>query len=75
MESQLRQLGLQIKLDSGNYYVLSDYVVCEEGRALSPEQSKIINHLSIHMDEFRINILGYLKKNGEFEKVIDEMEV
>jgi hypothetical protein len=42
MESQFRQLGLQIKLEGGKYYLLSDYVVCEEGKNLSPEQTKMI---------------------------------
>jgi mRNA turnover protein 4 len=42
MESQLRNLGMQIKLDNGKYYVLSDYVVCKEGEKLTPEQSKMI---------------------------------
>jgi hypothetical protein len=41
MESQLRALGLQIKLDNGKYYVLSDYTVCTEGENLTPEQSKV----------------------------------
>jgi mRNA turnover protein 4 len=42
MESQLRQLGLQVKLESGKYYLLSDYVVCHQGEGLTPEQSKMI---------------------------------
>lgn len=42
MESQLRQLGLQIKLESGKYYLLSDYVVCQQGEGLTPEQAKMI---------------------------------
>ena len=42
MESQLKHLGLQIKLDNGKYYVLSDFIVCEEGKNLTPEQSKLI---------------------------------
>ncbi len=75
MEAQLRQLGLQIKLDSGKYYVLSDYMVCEEGKPLTPEQSKMINHLGIQMDEFRINILAHLKKNGEFEEAQNDMDL
>ncbi len=75
MEAQLRQLGLQIKLDNGKFYILSDYVVCEEGKALTPDQSKMVNHLGIQMDEFKINILGYVKKNGEFEEVKNEMEL
>jgi mRNA turnover protein 4 len=42
MESQFRQLGLQIKLEGGKFYLLSDYVVCREGENLTPEQSKMI---------------------------------
>jgi mRNA turnover protein 4 len=42
MESQLRQLGVQVKLDNGKFYVLSEYTVCEEGKQLTPEQTKMI---------------------------------
>jgi biotin operon repressor len=42
MESQLRQLGLQVKLESGKYYLLSDYVACQEGEPLTPDQAKMI---------------------------------
>ena len=42
MESQFRNLGLQVKLESGKYYLLSDYEVCKEGQALTAEQSKMI---------------------------------
>jgi mRNA turnover protein 4 len=74
MESQLRQIGLQIKLDNGKYYVLSNYVICEEGKPLTPEQAKMVNHLGIQMDEFKINILAHLNKSGHFEEVADQME-
>ncbi len=46
MESQFRQLGLQIKLDNGKYYLLDDYVVCEEGKEITADQSKMIVSLS-----------------------------
>jgi len=42
MESQFRVLGMQIKLEGGKFYLLSDYVVCDAGANLSPEQSKMI---------------------------------
>jgi biotin operon repressor len=42
MESQLRQLGLQVKLVDAKWYLLSDYEVCTEGKALTPDQSKMI---------------------------------
>lgn len=69
MESQFRQLGLQIKLESGKFYLLSDYVVCEEGKALTADQSKMIRHLGIQMDEFKIVMKAYLSKNGEYTEV------
>jgi len=42
MESQFRQLGLQLKLEGGRFYLLSDYVVCQEGEHLTPDQTKMI---------------------------------
>jgi hypothetical protein len=42
MESQFRQLGMQIKLESGRFYLLTDYIVCQEGENLTPDQSKMI---------------------------------
>jgi len=42
MESQLRQLGLQIKLESGKFYLLSDYLVCQDGVGLTPDQAKMV---------------------------------
>ena len=83
MESQLRQLGLQVKLESGKYYLLSDYVVCEKGEALTPDQAKMIvkffinyiqKHLGIQMDEFKIYVLSYLTKNGEYKEITENIE-
>ena len=46
MESQLRQLGLQVKLVDAKWYLLSDYEVCKEGKPLTADQSKmIVRHL------------------------------
>jgi biotin operon repressor len=42
MESQLRALGLQVKLEGGKFYLLTDYVVCKAGENLTPDQSKMI---------------------------------
>jgi mRNA turnover protein 4 len=42
MESQFRQLGLQLKLEGGKFYLLSDYVVCQEGEHLTADQTKMI---------------------------------
>ena len=56
MESQFRQLGMNIKIDDGKFCLLDDYVVCQEGKALSPDQSKMCKHLNINLDEFKIFI-------------------
>lgn len=69
MEGQFRQLGLKLKLDDGKYCLLDDFTVCEEGKPLTPEQSKMIKHLGIYMDEFKIEIQAYLGENGQFEIV------
>ena len=71
MEGEFRQLGLKIKLDNGKYCMLDDYTVCEEGKPLTPEQSKMIKHLGIYMDEFKIEMKAYLGDNGQFEIVQD----
>jgi len=42
MESQFRQLGLQFKLDNGKFMVLNDYIVCEKGKELTVNQSKMV---------------------------------
>ena len=69
MEGQFRQLGIKLKLDNGKYCLLDDFTVCEEGKPLTPEQSKMIKHLGIYMDEFKIDIQAYLGENGQFEIV------
>ena len=71
MESQFRQLGMNIKVDNGKFCLLDDYVVCQEGKALTPEQCKMCKHLNINLDEFKIFIKAYLGNNGLFEEVKD----
>ena len=69
MESQFRQLGMNIKVDDGKFCLLDDYVVCQEGKALTPDQSKMCKHLGINLDEFKIYIKAYLGNNGLFKEV------
>ena len=69
MESQFRQLGLNVKLDGGKFYLLDEFVVCEKGKPLNPSQSKMIKHLGIYMDQFKITIKAYLGNNGNFVEV------
>lgn len=56
MESQLRQLGLQVKLVDYKWYLLSDFEACVDGKKLTPEQSKmIVNKLLKILETFRYN--------------------
>ena len=71
MESQFRQLGLKVKLDGGKFYLLDEFIICEKGKPLNTNQSKMIKHLGICLDEFKIYIKAYLGKNGEFVEVKD----
>ena len=71
MESQFRQLGMNIKIDDGKFCLLDDYIVCQEGKELTPDQSKMCKHLNIYLDEFKIYIKAYLGNNGLFKEVDD----
>ena len=71
MESQFRQLGMNIKIDNGKFCLLDDYIVCQEGKGLTPDQCKMCKHLGINLDEFKIYIKAYLGNNGLFKEVKD----
>ena len=62
MESQLRQLGLQVKLVDAKWYLLSDYEVCKEGKALTADQSKMI--VIIFLIHLLIFIFAYFSTYG-----------
>ena len=72
MESQFRHLGLNLKLVNEKFALIEDYKVCEEGKPLNADQSKMCKHLNIYQDEFKINIRAYLGMNGEFKEVNEE---
>jgi mRNA turnover protein 4 len=42
MEPQLRKLGLPTALDKGVVVLTTDYIVCEEGKPLTPEAAKVL---------------------------------
>ena len=69
MESQFRQLGMNIKIDDGKFCLLDDYIVCQKGKELTPDQSKMCKHLNIYLDEFKIFIKAYLGNNGLYKEV------
>lgn len=69
MDPYLRELGIKAKLDGGKFYLLEDFVVCKEGKAVTPEQVKVMRLLELRIDEFKLKIQGYCTKEGECEIV------
>lgn len=75
MESQFRQLGVNLKLENGKFIILSDYTLCKQGEPLTPEQALMVKHLGIQMDEFRFYMDAYLTKAGEFKALSDDVDI
>lgn len=65
IEPHLRKLGMPTKLDKGIVTLISDFVVCEEGQTLTPEQAKILKLIHRPMAKFHVTIeSSYSKENG-----------
>ncbi|XXG69250.1 hypothetical protein AAC387_Pa06g2171 [Persea americana] len=47
MEPFLRKQGMPVRLNKGVVELVSDFVVCEEGKPLSPKASRILVRLSL----------------------------
>ncbi|XP_027163210.1 mRNA turnover protein 4 homolog [Coffea eugenioides] len=56
MEPFLRKQNMPVRLNKGVIELLSDCVVCEEGRPLSPESARILRLLGIKMATFRLHL-------------------
>lgn len=57
MEPFLRKQGMPVRLNKGVVELISDYVVCEEGKPISPEASRILRLMNIKMATFRLHLL------------------
>jgi mRNA turnover protein 4 len=57
MEPFLRKQGMPVRLNKGVVELVSDFVVCEEGKPLSPESSRILRLLGIKMATFRLQLV------------------
>ncbi|CAL0300790.1 unnamed protein product [Lupinus luteus] len=70
MEPFLRKQGMPVRLNKGVVELVSDYVVCEEGKPLSPEAARILRLLGIKMATFRLHLICRWTPE-EFELYID----
>ncbi|CAI0629178.1 unnamed protein product [Linum tenue] len=57
MEPFLRKQGLPVRLNKGVVELISDFVVCEEGKPLSPESARILRLLGIKMATFKLHLI------------------
>ncbi|GFY89328.1 ribosomal protein L10 family protein [Actinidia rufa] len=57
MEPFLRKQGMPVRLNKGVVELVSDFVVCEEGKPLSPESARILRLLGIKMASFRLHLV------------------
>ncbi|KAI9103610.1 hypothetical protein K1719_023233 [Acacia pycnantha] len=57
MEPLLRKQGMPVRLNKGVVELVSDFVVCEEGKPLSPEASRILRLLGIQMATFKLHLI------------------
>ncbi|XVF68101.1 hypothetical protein PTKIN_Ptkin10aG0176100 [Pterospermum kingtungense] len=57
MEPFLRKQGMPVRLNKGVVELVSDFVVCEEGKPLSPESARILRLLGIKMASFRLHLI------------------
>ncbi|XP_071724954.1 uncharacterized protein [Rutidosis leptorrhynchoides] len=57
MEPLLRKQGMPVRLNRGVIELVSDYLVCEEGKPISPEASRILRLLGIKMASFRLHLI------------------
>ncbi|KAM5574642.1 mRNA turnover protein 4 [Rosa sericea] len=66
MEPFLRKQGMPVRLNKGVVELVADYVVCEEGKPLSPESARILRLLGSKTATFRLH-LSCRWSPGEFE--------
>ncbi|GFP93873.1 mRNA turnover protein 4 homolog [Phtheirospermum japonicum] len=57
MEPFLRKQGMPVRLNKGVVELVSDFVVCEEGKPLSPESARILRLLGVKMATFKLHLV------------------
>ena len=71
LEPQLRQAGMPTKLQGGIILLSTDtFTVCEEGKALTAAQARILKAFGIKMASFKVALVGHLF-DGTFEEYED----
>jgi mRNA turnover protein 4 len=53
---------------TGVITLLKEHVVCKEGEALTPEQTRLLKLMDYPMAEFKLNMIAMWSRNGTFER-------
>lgn len=73
IEPHLRKLGMPTKLERGIVTLISEYVVCEKGKTLTPEQARILKLLGKQMATFKVNVECFVSNKENFEEIQSEI--
>ncbi|KAI3448310.1 hypothetical protein Pfo_004975 [Paulownia fortunei] len=73
MEPFLRKQGMPVRLNKGVVELVSDFVVCEEGKPLSPESARILRLLGIKMATFKLHLISR-QSSEDFEVYKEGLE-
>jgi mRNA turnover protein 4 len=68
MLDQLRKLGMPVALDKGVIVLPQAYTLCHAGKALTPEQGRLLKHFGHQLAEFRIKLVACVVDGG-FEEL------
>lgn len=68
MVDELRKLGMTVEVESSKVVLRNRYVAAQEGKALTPEQARVLVKLDRKLIYFQMNLLCYWKE-GSFSEL------
>lgn len=74
IEPHLRKIGMPTKLDKGIVTLINDFVVCEKGQTLTPEQAKILKLIGRPLAKFQVKVEYSFSKEDGFKCIDKELE-
>lgn len=61
MFDELRKLGMPVRLDKGTLVLPQDYTLCHAGKAITPEQGRLLKHFGHQLAVFRVTPLSVVR--------------
>jgi len=74
LEPHLRKLGMPTRLKNGVIHLESEYVLCQSGKPITPEQAKLLKVLNIKLADFHLEPIGVWSNDGTVELFEEEEE-